>query len=329
MSDWPSFIKSQDKEIRNENYICDADELGLILVTGDDAQVFLQNQVSSDINEVDESHFQLSSYSTPKGRMLAVFRIIRIDNGYILILPASMVTATLQRLAMFVIKAKVALADASEHFTCFAIQTDHREVIESDLLPSSNYSVTQSDSLIALNLGQLENQQRYLLLTLSAEEAINLWQNFSEHLQPSTFDAWRLSEIKAGIPVIHPQTNEEFVAQMTNLNLLGGVNFKKGCYPGQEIVARMQYLGKLKRRMFLSLLDTDVCPSPGDDLVSNGAEVADGSGKVVDAIVDKAGRCYCLFVAQIKKAENNDLRLLKQPQTSITLLELPYPISIE
>jgi len=327
MSDWSSFIDSQNADIRDENYICDVSELGLILVTGDDAQAFLQNQLSSDIDEVNENRFQLSSYSTPKGRMLAIFRIVRIENGYILILPASVVTTTLQRLAMFVLRANVTLADASEHFTRLAIQTDHNEIIESDSLPSTEYGVKQSDSLITLNLGQLDDQHRYLMLTLSVDEATSIWKKFNDQLQAASFDAWRLSEIKAGMPVIYPQTNEEFVAQMSNLNLLGGVSFKKGCYPGQEIVARMQYLGKLKRRMFLSKLDTDICPEPGDDLVSNGAEVTDGSGKVVDAVIDETGSCYCLFVAQIKKAENNGLQLLKQPQTPITLLELPYPLA--
>ena len=329
MSDWSSFIGTQSIEITDENYICDASELGLILVTGDDADSFLQNQLSSDINEIDGNRFQLSSYSTPKGRMLAVFRIVKIDNGYILILPASLVEATLQRLAMFVLRANVTLADASGHFTRFAIQTDSKDILDNKLLPAVENGVVQSDSLIALNLGQVENQQRYLLMTLSVDEAISLWQSFSAQLQASDFSAWRLSEIKAGVPVIYPQTSEEFVAQMANLNLLGGVNFKKGCYPGQEIVARMQYLGKLKRRMFLSQLDTDTCPEPGDDLVGMGVENVDGSGKIVDAIIDKAGHCYCLFVAQIKKAENSNLQLLKQPQTAISLLDLPYPVATD
>jgi len=329
MSDWSSIIESQTGEIRDENTICDVAELGLILVTGEDAQSFLQNQFSSDINDIDENHFQLSSYSTPKGRMLAVFRILRIDNGYILILPVTMVAATLERLAMFVIQARVSLADASAHFTRFAVQTDRTEITSSEILPTDKNGVKQSDSLIALNLGQLDNQHRFLLLTLSVDEAISIWQDFSAHLQPVSFDSWRLSEIKAGIPIIYPQTNEEFVAQMTNLNLLGGVNFKKGCYPGQEIVARMQYLGKLKRRMFLARLETDICPEPGDDLVGATAEVADGSGKIIDAVIDQAGRCYCLFVAQIKKAESNGLHLLKQPQTRISLLDLPYPLISE
>lgn len=327
MNDWQSFIESQTFELHDENYICDASELGLILITGDDATEFLQNQLSNDIAEIDENHFQLSSYSTPKGRMLGIFRVLHIDNGYILVAPQSIITGLLQRLQMYVVQSKVSLADASAHFSRFAIQTNLSKVISLDSLPANEGEVVQSDSLIALNLGDLDGQTRYLLLSLAVDEAKTIWNEFADHLQTSSFDAWRLSEIKAGMPVIYPQTSEEFVAQMSNLNLLGGVNFKKGCYPGQEIVARMQYLGKLKRQMFLARIETDTCPTPGDDLVATNTEAADGSGKVVDAVMDQQGHCYCLYVAQIKKAVENSLRLLNQPDATIHPLDLPYPLS--
>jgi len=326
MNEWQAFTQSQPTERHDSNTICDASNLGLILVTGEDAGSFLQNQLSNDIEEIDQNHFQLSSYSTPKGRMLGIFRVIKIDNGYLLITPLSTVLTLLQRLQLFVVQAKVNLADASEHFARFTIQTDQADVINNPALPKNQGEVLQSDSLISLNLGEIEGQSRYLALCLSVDEAKSLWQSVEKSLSVSKFDAWRLSEIKAGIPVIYPETSEQFVAQMSNLNRLGGVNFKKGCYPGQEIVARMQYLGKLKRRMFLAQLDTDNCPKPGDDLVASNAETVDGSGKVVDAVFDSQGRCYCLFIAQIRKALDNGLKLLDQPQVAITLLALPYSI---
>ena len=113
---------------------------------------------------------------------------------------------------------------------------------------------------------------------------------------------------------------------MANLNLLEAVSFKKGCYPGQEIVARMQYLGTLKRRMFLAQLETSQLPGPGDDLVTAGKNVADGSGKIVDAVFDQNGLCHCLYIAQIAKAEAGSLQLLTQPDTSIRNVDLPYPL---
>ncbi len=326
MSDWQTFIDTQPAKMCDENYICDASQLGLILATGEDATSFLQNQFSNDISELVNQCFQLSSYSTPKGRMLAVFRIFSIDNGYILVLPASLVASVLQSLQRYVVQSKVTLTDASPLFSRFAIQTNNADVINQEILPTIQGRVEQSDSLIALNLGSVNEQHRYLLLSLSLDEAKSIWHELSDCLHIASFDAWRLSEIKAGIPVIYPQTTEEFVAQMTNLNLLGGVNFKKGCYPGQEIVARTQYLGKLKRRMFLARIGSDNCPEPGDDLVKHGIEIVDGSGKIIDAVADHHGICYCLFVGQIKSAEGNELELLKQPEIPITVLKLPYPL---
>ncbi len=326
MNDWQNFIQSQSLDPQGDEYICDADRLGLILVNGEDAGNFLQNQLSNDINLIDNNSYQLSAYSTPKGRMLGIFRIVKIENGYVLIMPASILPAVLQRLQMFVIQAKVTLADASAYFSRFAIQSDQQAVTDSILLPREPGKVFQSDSLISLHLGEVNNLSRFLLLDLSIDEAKSAWKSFNDRLPVNDFNNWRLSEIKAGIPVIYPETAEQFVAQMSNLNLLGGVNFKKGCYPGQEIVARMQYLGKLKRRMFLAQIESDTCPEAGDELVSRGCQIADGNGKVVDAMKDRHGRCFCLFIAQIAKTNAQQLQLLKQPGAIIQLLDLPYPL---
>lgn len=326
MSDWQQFIQSQNIQTNDEEYICDASDLGLILANGSDTESFLQNQLSNDISLIDENSFQLSSYSTPKGRMLGIFRVVKIENGYLLIMPGSILPAILQRLQMYVVQAQVALADASAYFTRFSIQSQQVSVTDNIVLPRQPGKVFQSDSLISLHLGLVEQQARYLILDLNMDEAKSVWNRFAEQLSISHFDSWRLSEIKAGIPVIYPATSEQFVAQMANLNRLNGVNFKKGCYPGQEIVARMQYLGTLKRRMFLAEIRTDECPLAGDDLVVSGSDSADGSGKVVDAVFARNGKCYCLFIAQIKKAEANQLILLRQPDSEIRLLDLPYSI---
>jgi len=326
MNDWQTFIEPQSEKMATDNFICDASELGLILLTGADAESFLQNQLSNDISLIDETSFQLSSYSTAKGRMLAIFRVVRISNGYILITPYSMVETLIQRLQMFVIQAKVTLANASGHFGRFVLQTDNKKIISHPLLAQREGQVIQNDSLISLQLSSVNHQKRYLLMCLSSDEAKTIWNEFSPHLQCSPFAAWRLSEIKSGIPAIYPQTSEQFVLQTANLDLLEGVNFKKGCYPGQEIIARMHYLGKLKRRLFLTSFSTDKCPLPGDEIISCGAESADGSGKVVDAVIDDSGLCHCLYIAQIKKATNNELCLLDQSQVQLTSMQMPYPV---
>jgi folate-binding protein YgfZ len=235
-----------------------------------------------------------------------------------------MVLPLLEILYKYIVQAQVTLADASDHFARIALQTDRVELIEHPLLPTEPGAVLQNDTVISLQLEPLGSQQRTLLMCLSADEAIELWQDFATQLQVAGFSSWRLADIKAGLPVIYPQTMEQFVLQMANLGVLGGVSFKKGCYPGQEIVARMQYLGKLKRRMFLARIDTDNLPLPGDELVTPGKSDADGSGKIVDAEFDPDGVCYCLYIAQISKADAGNLQLLDQPQSRIENLDLPY-----
>ena len=232
MIHWQEFKDRNSDVVASENYICSADEIGLILVSGNDARDFLQNQLSNDIGLIDEESLQISSYSTPKGRMLGIFRVVQVSNGYILVTVRSMVMPLLQQLFKYIVQSQVTLADASDYFARFAIVSDHTDVIGHSLLPTDTNAVMQTDSVIAMRLEPLATQQRFLLLCLSADEAIDLWQQFAANLQVAAYQSWHLSEIRAGIPAIYPQTSEEFVLQMANLGALSGVSFKKGCYPG-------------------------------------------------------------------------------------------------
>ena len=162
----------------------------------------------------------------------------------------------------------------------------------------------------------------------NAQEAIQLWSDFATHLVVNDSTHWRLQEIEAGIPSIDAATSEAFVLQMCNLDALGGVSFKKGCYPGQEVVARMHYLGKLKRRMYLAELQSNECPLPGDELISKGSEKNDGSGKVVDAVQVDKDKSIMLFVAQIAKAQSGELAMAGQPESMLALKTLPYTIPV-
>ncbi len=326
MKRWQEFSAQATGPLAQDNFICSADGLGLILVRGNDAADFLQNQLSNDIYRLDESRFQLSSFSTPKGRMLGVFRVIRVSNGYLLVTARAMVLPLLERLYRYILRADVALADATGHFARISLQTDKPEIIAHASLAPEPGTTFQDEKIVSLQLEPLGSQRRYLVFSLDADAAIALWQTLAEHLAVTGFTSWRLADIRAGLPTIYPSTAEEFVPQMANLNALGGISFNKGCYPGQEIVARMQYLGKLKRRMFLAELDTAELPRPGDDLVVAGKPEVDGSGKVVDAEFDGDGHCLMLYIAQIPRAESGDLELLQQPGVAVRNLELPYSL---
>ena len=326
MKKWREFSASASGPLARENFICNADELGLILVRGDDAADFLQNQLSNDVYKIGESSFQVSSYSTPKGRLLGVFRVVRVDNGYLLVTARATLPSLLERLYRYVLRADVSLADASDYFARIALQSDRPGILGHPSLAPEPGASYQDDKLVSLQLAPLGTQRRFLVLCLDADAAISLWQALAEGLAVTGFASWRLAEIRAGMPTIYPATAEEFVLQMANLNALGGVSFDKGCYPGQEIVARMQYLGKLKRRMFLAELETANLPRPGDELVAGGKSEVDGSGKVVDAEFAGDGRCLMLYIARIDRAEAGGLELLEQPGVPIRNLDLPYSL---
>jgi len=221
MKQWQEFKSKQSSSRAATDFICAVDELGLILVTGADASDFLQNQLSNDINLIDESRYQLSSYSTPKGRMLGIFRVIRVSNGYLLLTTASMVVPLLEQLYKYIVQSQVALADASNYFARFAVQTGQPEHFGTTSTPGEPGAVTQTDSMIILRLEPLGSQHRFVLMFLSADDAIETWESLAGALQGSGYSSWRLSRIKAGIPVIYPATAGGFVLQMANLDAPG------------------------------------------------------------------------------------------------------------
>jgi len=330
MQAWNDFLARQTpKAIDSDNAICALDQTSLLYVGGDDASDFLQNQLSNDISKIDETRSQLSSMSNAKGRMLAIFQIIRIDGGYILVMPRDLITDIAQALQKFILMSKVVLADISDSFARIGVTTTQHEITQADDLPDEVNHVYQSDSLISLSLPAAAGRSRYLLLSNDADEAIALWQKLSQKLAVNDELDWRLQQIDAGIPTIYAATSGAFVLQMSNLHKLDGVSFKKGCYPGQEVVARMQYLGKLKRRMYLAQIETSHCPQPGDELCTKGFTTADSSGKVVDAVILDDRHCHLLFIAQIAKAEAAELSLCDQPEAALSLLPLPYAFDEE
>ncbi len=325
MNKWQNFKAALKlSSAQAQNTICPLSESGLLYVGGKDALEFLQNQLSNDITHIDANKAQLSSFSNAKGRLIAIFRVIQIEGGYLLIMPKSILQDVMQQLQKYVIRAQVVMADISESFAMIGISSSADLLPQDERFPAQLNQIYQSDSLISAHVHSSDGQQRYLMLTNDEDEAIELVTLLSEKLCPSVSDSWRLQEIQAGVPTLYPQTMQAFVLQMSNLQLLDGVSFKKGCYPGQEVVARMQYLGKLKRRMYLAQIDSDQCPMPGDELKSRDAESKDGAGKVVDAISLNDNSCLMLFIAQIEKAETGDLALLDQPDLAIKLQPLPY-----
>ncbi|WJW76742.1 folate-binding protein YgfZ [Thiohalobacter sp. IOR34] len=308
------------------NVFADLSHLALIAVHGEDAAEFLQGQLSNDIREVTPEHSQLSSYCNPKGRILATFRVFQRDGIYYLALPMELAEPILKRLQMFVLRAAVTLEEVTDTFVHIGVSGDDapRELENLlDRLPQAVDEVVSQQLCTVLRIPGIH--PRYEIYG-PLDELKRLWDGLNVRFAPVGEPAWGLLNVAAGLPVIYPQTSEAFVPQMVNLHLVGGVSFKKGCYPGQEVVARMQYLGKLKRRMYLAWVDAEQAPQPGDELYTpdNGEQSA---GKIVEARPHPDGGYLLLAVIQISGADAGQIHLDSPEGPRLEFRDLPYPFS--
>ncbi len=312
------------------NVFADLSHYGLISVHGDDAEIFLQGQFTNDIRKVSDVHSQLSGLCNPKGRLLATFRVFRRGDSYYLCLPATMLEDVIKRLRMFVLRSKVTLEDASDTFVHLGGSGGDAEQALRKIageFPEAVNTVVQDGNNTIIRVPGIHPS--YEVFT-TIDDARQLWDQLNVQSAPIGTDAWQLLDIQAGIPVILPQAREAFVPQMTNLQLIDGVSFQKGCYTGQEIVARMQYLGKLKRRMYLARVATDSRPA-GDEEIFAADNAQQSAGKLLSAAPHPDGGYAMLVVLQIASAEDDEVGLhlgsVDGPQ--LELETLPYPYAVD
>lgn len=346
-NEWLAFLSQQNAQIENnsvasfgnsseelraaieDDILCDLSHLGFISATGEESESFLQNQLSNDIKNVNESQSQLNAYCTAKGRALSLFRTFKYDDTYLLQLPVDRIEASLKRLRMFVLMTKVTLEDVSDNIIAFGIAGPNAETnlknIFSEIPAESNQCVRDGNSLVCKIPG---NVTRYMVVT-NIPGAIEAWKKLETNCKPCSHNAWSYLDIHAGIPQIYDANSEAFVPQMLNLHNLDGISFQKGCYPGQEVVARMHFLGKLKRRMYLAHTGSDQKPKAGDFVFTKDNASKEGVGKVVDSQASPDGGFDFLAVLQIASAEQESLHLENGNGPEIKLLELPYTVTLE
>ncbi|MDW5416750.1 folate-binding protein [Iodobacter sp. CM08] len=299
------------------------DAFGVIAFSGEETQPFLQGQLSSDVRALGDNAAQYSSYSTPKGRMLASFLVFRRGDDYCLQVAAELQAAIQKRLAMFVMRSKTKARDASAELLLLGVAGPLAAAKLASVvgaLPEGDFSSVHSEQCTVIALPG----QRYQL-AIASDAALGLWQQLlAAGILPADESLWRLSDIRAGAPWITTATQEAFVAQMANMELIGGVSFTKGCYPGQEIVARTQYLGKLKRRMYRASLATEHAEA-GQEVFSSEMN-GQASGKLMLAAKVGQGRWEVLVVAQIASLEHG-LHLAAVDGPVLEILDLPYALA--
>lgn len=295
----------------------------VLRIDGEDAEGFLQGQFSNDVAAIATPGSQLTTWSTPKGRVLALFRLLRMEDYYLIRLPAALAQIFLKRLRMYVLMAKVVIKELPELVTFGVSGPGAAALVNSSLgkAPARNDACYLLDSAIVV---KVRGESDRFEITAPVEQAIGLWNEFANAFRPVGENVWRLQDINAGVPCVGQATSEAFVLQMLNLQHINGVSFKKGCFPGQEVVARMQYLGKLKRRMYLLTGDAaNGIPLSGDELFSKGKKSA--IGKVVDAQLSGDGEYRMLAVCAIDAMEHSVYQDADAKHL-VTPLELPYSI---
>jgi hypothetical protein len=325
-NDWQAFLESQHGRPGDDGAarfdaapnapdcaLVDLSHLGLIAVAGADAINFLQGQLSNDLRELSATHTQLNSHCSPKGRMLANFRVLQLDERILLVPPRAMLDTLMQRLRLFLLRAQATLDDLSDALVCFGLIGDCAEAslrhAFGDLPEAVNGLARAGDTVLIRVAG---SPARYLVIG-PVDSARATWEAAqAAGAVPANPELWTLHDIRAGLPTVLPETSDSFVPQMANMQLIDGVSFHKGCYTGQEVVARMQYLGKLKRRMYIARAelgqDTDP-PSPGTPLAAASSRSEQAPGRVVNVCASAPGRYEMLVVGEIQAAESGDLRL--------------------
>jgi folate-binding protein YgfZ len=294
---------------------------GLIRCSGEDAPNFLHNLLTNDVNHLQDGQAELNGFCSAKGRMLADFLMWRDGHDYFLRLSTDIQPAIQKKLGMYVLCLKVKLADAGSEFVLLGVagrEADSAVRAVANEVPAEPLRVERFGEGCLIRI----DAQRFVLAVRN-EAAEALWAKLSAAARPVGTDAWRWLDITTGISHITAPTQEEFVPQMVNFDLIGGVSFTKGCYPGQEVVARTKYLGRIKRRMYRIHVPGVACPQAGTDLFS--ADLPDQScGKVVNAAAAPGGGCEALAVLIMASAVAGEVRLGAVDGPKVELRSLPY-----
>lgn len=287
-----------------------SDYLGIIKIAGQDSAKFAQGQFSCDVQEVSPTLSRLGCHCTPQGRIIAIFRILKWQNDYLLILPKNLIAEFLIHIKKYAAFFKCSLSDSSKDFSLAGLISPEDEKVK---LPLNRDEVLVDENKYIVKHSDLA---QYLILSEKSAEA----QSESQ----LTYQEWQLVSIRAGIPWIYPNTKELFLPHRLNLQCLNAISFSKGCYTGQEVVARTHYLGKLKYHMYPILVSAKDNIQPDTEIVdTTSGQVV---GKIVDACENENGAYECLAVLPNDLSQLERLRIGNKEGPAFTRLLLPYAL---
>ncbi len=295
---------------------CPLPDWTALTVAGPDATAFLHGQFTNDVAGLAVGAVQVNGYCSPKGRMLATFPLARTaDAEYLLAVPADIAPALVRRLRMFVLRSKVVVMPLADTHVCIG----SAGTAGTGSAGPPAVRVETDATVLGLPDGRT-------LTVCPAAMAPACWERATRAATPAGAPVWDWLAIRAGVPVVTAATQDKFVPQMLNFELIGGVNFQKGCYPGQEIVARMQYLGRLKERLYRAHVGGTETVAAGTSLF--GAQFGDQAcGTIVNAAPAPGGGHDVLAVIQTASAQSDSIRLAHAADAPVlALLPLPYTV---
>ena len=304
------------------NILCDLSYLGLLEIRGADAVTFLQGQVTNDVKLLTGTNAHYTAYCNPKGRMLALFLAFAHNDHLHLQLNRELLAPIIKRLKMYVMRSLVEIKDVSDSIIKFGLngpQAASMLALVFSKVPTADYELVTLDNGAILKLPSANDSPRYEIFSDAANAPL-IWQALKDKCQLVEKPYWELLEIQAGIPDISLATQEQFVPQMLNLDILNGINFKKGCYTGQEIVARTHYLGSVKRRTYLAEILSETAPQAGEKIV----EAAQNEiGQIVRVAPNLTGNFDVLAELRIDAAAAGEVNY---NGATLKIKKLPYSL---
>ncbi|MEX2523621.1 MAG: hypothetical protein WD750_01570 [Gammaproteobacteria bacterium] len=268
----------------------------LLHVAGSDAVSFLHAQLTCDVENMADGAGSSAAWCNPKGRVIATFLLFRLDNEFFLLLPSVLKESVVKRLNMFVLRADVRITDFTEGRSLLGVRDQSEN--------SNAFSITKLNERLHLFLPDTGSER--CLIIDENERLQKVWTELTETFRPVDSRCWALLDIKAGIPWLNHDTTEQFLPQELSLEESGGLSFSKGCYPGQEVVARVHYRGQVKRRLFHASADGNTGITPGLKIRD---EAGKSTGTVVSATAMTNAGAVLLIVIETASAQAETLFL--------------------
>ncbi|MGB5096360.1 MAG: hypothetical protein WBN82_00470 [Porticoccaceae bacterium] len=341
MTDWSRFLAARGARMAGElalsfgetpaDYdtllaaaaLWDLGDLGVLSLSGPDSAKFLQGQSTADFSQLVPGGTLRGACCNLQGRVFTSFVAVATDAGLLLVMNRALVVPSLQTLAKYAVFSKTSLADASDDYRILGLAGDQAAAVLASLglrIPDRG-SARADDGTLAIHCGDTR-----FLLAVPVAQAQTRWLELESHARPAGLPLWHLLDIRAGHADVRPETGDQFLPQMLAYHHTGAVSFTKGCYTGQEVVARTQYRGKLKRHLHRLRIATAQPPAPGTEATQTGA--ANPIGIVVLVAPAGADRCEALVVLRDEARDASVLEFGGGP-IAVEFLPLPYTTAAE